>query len=188
MQTKSLQLLVVVLVVGLSVLFLFGCAHSNIANGPCQELDWYEIGRADGAKGLSTSTLRQIKPVCPATDESLAEALYQNGYDGAISSYCTYRQGFQAGLAGQPVKVDRCPPLLRDDFTHGLTSGQRFAELQKNRKTIASRLQSLNQSLHNRALALPRRAILHGQKLKLEEKIKAVQREIASIQKERSLN
>lgn len=180
--------MVVVLVVSLSVLFLFGCAHNAIANGPCQELDWYELGRADGAKGLITGNERTVKPVCPATDESLAEALYQNGFDNAISRYCTYRAGFNAGANNQTVDAERCPPLLRDDFSAGLSSGKRFAALQKNKKTIASQLQNLNVSLSNKSLALARRALLHGQKLKLEEKIHAVQREIASIQKERSLN
>lgn len=190
MQTKSLQLpLVVFLVVGLSVLFLFGCANQKVASSSCQELDWYELGRTDGAKGLVPGSPRDVKPICPQTNLTLSRALYNNGYDSTIASFCTYQQGFAAAInENSSANVNRCPQLLRGNYQRGYASGSRFVALQKSRHDIAARLQSLNAYLNNRSIALPRRAILHGQKIMLEHKIKTVKRELASIQKERALN
>ena len=189
MWTKSLAFpLVVALIVGLSILFLFGCANQTVASGPCQELDWYELGRADGAKGLVAGSPRTVKPICPQTSVAQSEALYENGYNSTISNFCTYHQGFAAGLTNEQKNVNRCPNLLRKFYLKGFASGRRYAQLQQSKRLISTRIRSLNTYLSDKSIALPRRAILHGQKIQLEQKIQMVRRDIASIQKERALN
>src|SRR5262245_5768070 len=72
------KVLLVTTFVALITLFFTAC---STAPKPCQELDWYEIGRQDGSRGISDNNRRTIGVVCPSSDESMAEALYNNGFD-----------------------------------------------------------------------------------------------------------
>jgi hypothetical protein len=175
-----------ILILGLSLAFLFGCAHKPPGN--CQELDWYELGRVDGSKGLQNAKPRQVKPICGDTDSSLSEAVYQNGYDASIAEFCSYHAGFELGSQQKAVVAENCPPMLRDEFQRGLDRGHRFSELQKDQKEAALRLADLNSSLSDKNLDVARRGLIHGKKIELEEQIKQMQNEIASLQKESELN
>jgi hypothetical protein len=84
--TTTLSLLI------LSALFLVACASSQ-APKSCQELDWYELGRRDGNKAgaerqvASRDSRREVKAVCEESDQSLSEALYNNGFDAGRAQY-----------------------------------------------------------------------------------------------------
>ncbi|OFZ19170.1 MAG: hypothetical protein A2Z20_02280 [Bdellovibrionales bacterium RBG_16_40_8] len=97
-----------VLFVWLTSLLFIACAHTT--SNRCQELDWYEIGRQDGANGLESLARRQVKTICQNSDQSLSEALYHNGFDAGVAQFCTTKKGFELGRTGAKL-VEVCPVL-----------------------------------------------------------------------------
>lgn len=163
---------------GFLALVSVGCGHSS--KGPCQEVDWYEIGRQDGAKSKGGAPRRPIKLVCEGSDESLAEALYNNGYDSALAQFCTPQVAFELGRTGKPANLN-CSPLMQEDFNKSYRQGQRVAEIEKQKAEVAARLQFLDARLQDKSIEIPRRGLLSGEKIELEQKQKVLSEQLSAL-------
>lgn len=175
---RFIRTLNIILFFGLVALFFTACSHPSSRS--CQELDWYELGRQDGAKGHKNNNRREIATVCPDSDHSLSEALYHNGFDAGASQYCSPENGFELGRSGRTY-ADICPPLLQDEFLQSYQRGRRFTEVENQKNQIESRLQTLNSRLQDKTIEIVRRGLLNGEKLELEKKKKSLESEIQAL-------
>ena len=162
-----------------SFLFLGGCAHKG-QRQVCQELDWYEIGRQDGAMAASEKPQRVVKAQCESSDESLAEALYNNGYDAAITESCTAQAGFDLGHSGRAL-VSYCPPYLRVDFEAAYGRGVRLAQIEKQHIEVSGRLLKLESLLSDKSIEVVRRGLINGEKIQLSERKQSLESEMRSL-------
>jgi len=170
---------------GLVVLFFTACAQT--APVACQEVDWYELGRQDGAKGHTGENLkgrRQVTAVCEDSDPSLNEAFYNNGFDAGVAQYCSPQNGFELGHAGLAV-ADICPPLAREDFTQHVEQGRRLAQIENEKQNIDTRLLALNKQSalekSDKSVDIARRGLLNGEKLELLQKKKLLEQSATNI-------
>lgn len=66
-----------------------GCATQRLITAtPCQGLDWFEIGRRDGAVGKPVDALKEHVDECAAGEPPNAD-LYLNGRNVGIVDFCT---------------------------------------------------------------------------------------------------
>lgn len=165
----------------LIVLFFTACAHKE--QKICQELDWYEIGRQDGASVKENKSRRPIAAVCEDSDQSLSEALYNNGFDSSIATRCTQKNGFALGIANEPPKANLCPPLLHDEFLASYKQGQRYREIQNEKNNIQSKISNIESALKNSSLELAKRGLMSGEKIELLEKVSKLGSELEQIDK-----
>lgn len=171
------KLLIITAFVALITLFFTACSSTP---KPCQELDWYEIGRQDGARGMTDNHRRTIGVACPSSDESMAEALYNNGFDAGAAQYCTRENGFELGRMGTNVS-DICPPLLKEYFTKGYAQGRRFSELQKIKSELDRRIEAIDEALDDKSVEIAKRGLASGEKIELEAKSNAISQELESL-------
>ncbi len=179
----------------ISVGFLPGCAHAPHTKEACQELDWYEMGRRDGSRGLADNSQRAVKVLCEDTDQSLSEALYQNGFDSGIAQFCTYPVAFEQGRRNQQSSSTTCPLFLRDEFVRGYNNGQKFTALQKNQKEIVRKIETIDQMLKDQSADKSidkstdqmRRAALSGEKIHLEQERQALEAELSQAENSKQL-
>lgn len=161
-------------------LALVGCGTTQTAEN-CQELDWYEIGRTDGLKGITDDNRRTVKSVCIDTDQSLSEAIYNNGFDNGISQFCSFEVGFELGYNDETKSAEQCPPLLKDEFISGMAQGRQVAKLENEEHSITTKLELLKGKISNENSNTLRRGLLHGERIELEEKQTNLRRQIASL-------
>lgn len=100
---------------------LSGCA--TLSEAECVAGDWYGIGRSDGAQGRSYNRLGEHIEACQSHGITPDHALYEEGRQQGLLSFCTPQSGFRRGrLGGGYAGV--CPAHLEADFLAGYSDGQ----------------------------------------------------------------
>lgn len=160
--------------------FLTACSHTKEQSQVCQELDWYEIGRQDGTKGLNLAESKKVHTFCEGSDQSLAEALYYNGYDAGAAQYCTAENGYELGRTGQKMNAI-CPPMIKSEFEKSYAQGARYANLTKENLEIERKLKTIEVTLQNQTLEAARLELLKNEKITLAEKKKALESELQAL-------
>jgi hypothetical protein len=174
---KTLIFSILAAEIGLSLL---GCSHASVvAKEGCQELDWYEIGRRDGSRGLATQNQRTVKVVCEDSDPSLNEALYQNGFDSGVAQFCTASIAFEQGRQHQPNAASSCPLFFREEFSKNYERGAQFANLQQTQKEIARKIENLDQIIKDNSIDQLRREALRLEKNQLESQRRSLEAELS---------
>src|SRR5689334_12498816 len=111
----------------LSTLLLTGCATSHIST-PCQEPDWYEIGRRDGASGEQLDYSKP-KRKCSETDYSSIKDVYRAGRAAGLAQYCSEENAFVIGRAGLSYSYV-CPSTLEETFLGAFKKGYQIFHLE----------------------------------------------------------
>jgi hypothetical protein len=110
---------------------------------PCQAIDWWEVGRTDGASGAAPTKIIEYEKRCEPYHVKVEDDLYQNGYDEGLVDFCTPTQGIEVGRTGQPyLKV--CPANLEAAFLKGMDRGVRIRKLEAENMEIERRIQEAN--------------------------------------------
>lgn len=128
-------------------LFVGGCAvkPEKLAL-TCQQRDWYEIGRRDGAQGASLDRLARYKSDCKGTFDAKLETIYLNGRNAGLVEYCLPENAFETGrmdLSYQHV----CPTIMEKDFLSAFKNGQTARSLELKNKELDSRIEALSEQL-----------------------------------------
>ena len=121
-------------ITSLAVFALIACSSPQ-NRGPCQEPDWYEIGRRRGAQGQPLGDVAGEGQTCPDSDRELQSALYRNGHDRGLIEYCTPELGFELGRTGAEFK-EICPQPLAQAFLKSYLAGARSYQLEKANQAI----------------------------------------------------
>ncbi len=160
--------------------FAIACGHTDKPAANCQELDWYEIGRRDGSKGLDFAGHKEVKTVCAQSDHSTQEALYNNGFDSGIAQFCSPENAFEIGRSGQKLN-NICPPMLKAAFAKRYEEGRRVEELTKMNHEIDRKLRYIDLNLSDRTVELARQELLKNEKLVLVAKKKSLESELQAL-------
>jgi len=181
MGKRAFSIFFSLLVIGGAGTLLTSCASTSPDN--CQELDWYEIGRRDANKGAK-SQRNPVKVVCESSDNSLAEALYHNGFDAGAAQFCDAKNAFQLGRQGlkdgASIANEICPVLMREEFAKQYHRGIRLSQLQETKQNLNRRLASIEASLEDTSLERVHRGLLKGEKLEIETKRKNLEAQISA--------
>lgn len=108
----------------------------------CANLDWFEIGRADGAMGARLEKNSEYHQRCDATPNPFDTDLYVNGRNAGLIEFCSSTQGFEAGRSGTPYDVV-CPYHLEKNFLESYKIGAKVRELESENVDLQSRIDDL---------------------------------------------
>lgn len=161
---------------GLFLLFTLifaGCAHQ--AHQPCQEKDWYEIGRQDGAVGVPETHYNQRTANC-SNPTAQTKSLYNQGRNAGLVSYCSPINAFELGKSDAKYhKV--CPDNLEPDFLRSYHKGRKFIQLQNKNAELGKELRTLDEKISDQNIS-------DQEKSQLSSRAKKIKRELASKKKQ----
>jgi hypothetical protein len=100
---------------------LNGCA--TLSEEQCLVGDWYGIGVSDGQSGYSFQRLGEHNEACSSHGVIPDAALYEQGRQQGLRSYCTPQIGFREGRQGDNY-AGVCPAHLEADFLAGYSDGR----------------------------------------------------------------
>lgn len=109
----------------------------------CEDMDWYEIGRADSVLGKTSGHYEDKSNQCNNFQES-HRAQYLNGWNAGLDSFCTHKQGFVLGRQGRGYEKI-CPDNKAQVFIKGYDQGLKVYNYEKNNKQLAEELQKTSQ-------------------------------------------
>jgi hypothetical protein len=112
----------------------------------CAQIDWFEIGRHDGALGLPMERSGVYADRCRVTPQPFDEELYSNGRNAGLMEYCTTGMGLEKGRAGLAYE-DVCPEPLEQGFLAGYQLGQRIRDLEAENADLQARIENLRRNL-----------------------------------------
>lgn len=119
-------------------------ACTTLSRRECETIDWKQRGAADGSKGAPPGKFVREAQACREHGLQANEAAYQEGFKLGLENFCTYKGGYEYGLAGQ-TDTNYCSKEKEAEFLRGNLAG--YAVYGKKREVeVMSR--ALEQSLH----------------------------------------
>jgi hypothetical protein len=100
---------------------LIACG-GNVKSLQCSGLNWNEQGYKNAQSGKSPREFNQYRDSCGDRLEKGAVDAYLDGYTRGIMEFCTYENGYAAGLNSQPLD-NVCPVELRASYAKGHSAG-----------------------------------------------------------------
>lgn len=136
MRVKSALILLIATLVS-------GCATKPLVAG-CEQRDWFELGRTDGAVGASESQLQNHTRQCRTEFHSEWETMYTNGRNAGLVEFCSAENAYELGRMGQTY-LYVCPSTMESKFLAEYRRGQRSRELEiANKQAAKSRQEQEN--------------------------------------------
>ncbi len=124
----------------IAVIFFSNC--SQLEKKDCAQIDWYELGKRDGAKGSRSTLFLQHSLKCKKLPKS---SEYHRGRKVGLRDFCTLESGIDYGLTGA-LYIGQCDDFSSTQiksFKTGLTKGrdvyrqtELISELTQNLKDI----------------------------------------------------
>jgi hypothetical protein len=154
-----------------SSILTLGCASQKPILD-CANTDWFEIGRRQGATGESRNKLNDLKLACAPSDSArYQESLLQleNGYRLGLQDYCSEENALIMGRSGIIYK-NSCPESLETTFKENYERGERFKDLNENRRQIDARLYHVREELTSPKTSIQKRILLEGEREELNKK------------------
>lgn len=108
----------------------------------CANIDWFEVGRADGAMGSSLAKSADYNVRCDSTAYPFSQELYLNGRNAGIVEFCTNTAGFEAGRNGSSYE-GVCPDFLEKGFLESYRIGLKVRELESDNIDLQERIDGL---------------------------------------------
>ncbi len=159
------------------------CSQSAVRDsdkaGKCQGLDWYEIGRADGASGASLAKLSEFDKICTSETSKVNVELYTNGRTAGLLEFCTPTGGLEAGRRAMDYK-SVCPDYLAEGFVRMFKLGKKIHDLELKSSDLQSRIDDL----HSLMQGLEHTESLSAQSEALEKRRAENAQAIASLESE----
>ena len=149
-----------------STLVLSGCITA-LEKPSCAKMDWYEIGRSDGAQGMDLDVLNKHKLTCGESFSENAETIYTNGRNAGLVDYCSEENGYDMGRMGV-LYTYVCPSTMEPQFLTQYEKGQDARQLELENAKLDARIATIFQRLN---IAQSR-----GEKSDLQFELKTIQR------------
>lgn len=177
-------------------LVLQGCA--SMSRNECLNADWYAIGYESGIRGQHEAQISEHRKACAEHGVTPDLARYLAGRDAGLQRFCEPRNGYRLGRAGTGY-AGVCPQRLEGEFLQAYGAGREMYDAQQNINRLGRRidarqadLRSLNEELADKQAELiafgttpQRRALLLGQLVELQDKVKSIERDIHNARVER---
>ncbi len=125
---------------------LSGCAGRQTVAG-CDQRDWFELGRHDGAQGVTDDQLNKHSRDCRKQIRSDWETMYINGRNAGLVEYCTAENAFELGKMGLAYMFV-CPSTVEPQFLSGYRKGQRARELEMENKKLEGKIDNISEKLN----------------------------------------
>jgi uncharacterized protein YfcZ (UPF0381/DUF406 family) len=145
----------------------------------CAELDWFEIGRAEGVLGQPSSGWEVRQQSCSDFSKKDHEN-YLHGWNAGITDFCTESQGFVMGRSGRPYQ-GVCSPGQEPGFLKGYDLGKRIHNFDRENRQISQELERLNQEINKSS---SNQSQIMSQINRLETQMELNQATISSLQSE----
>lgn len=110
----------------------------------CEELDWFELGRSDGAQGLSSLNWEKREQKCEKFSESHHQS-FVNGWYAGVDEFCSESHGFAFGKTGNKY-FDVCPTSKEAAFLKAYRKGIKVFLYESDNKKISEELRSLSET------------------------------------------
>jgi hypothetical protein len=177
-------------------LFLQGCA--SMSKNECVSADWYAIGYESGIRGQREAQISEHRKACAEHGVTPDLARYLEGRDAGLQRFCEPRNGYRLGRTGTGY-AGVCPQRAEGEFLQAYGAGREIYDTQQNINRLGRRINSrqadlrnLNEDIADKQAELiaagttpPRRALLLGQLLELQDKVKSVERDVYEARVER---
>jgi len=149
----------------LITLFLIACTSHN--HSDCQEADWFELGRRDGATGkLPRFQNGDIPLLCTNSNKEEQKKLFHIGRNVGLVQFCRPENAFELGKEAKEYD-NVCPEDSQMAFLDYYRRGLRVREIQIVNQDIDSKLTSLAQRV--KALSSKDKNEMESQILKLKD-------------------
>lgn len=127
---------------------LSACASKKVEQQiSCGQVDWYELGRRDGAQGVPVERLEERRKTCQKeTFAAEWETVYTNGRNAGLIEYCSIENGYELGRQGLAYFYV-CPSTMEPEFLTGYRRGQTAHTLEVEIKKLDSRIDTMVQQL-----------------------------------------
>lgn len=129
---------------------LTGCA--SLSEGECRSGHWYEIGRADGARGLTMRAVDSHREACAKFGVAPDYQTYRRGREQGLLRYCTPEKGYQEGRYGLSYN-GVCPAHLERAFLRNYRFAYKIYELERELSDVNSQIASIKERLEKDELA-----------------------------------
>jgi hypothetical protein len=177
-------------------LVIQGCA--SMSKNQCLNADWYAIGYESGIRGQREAQIGDHRKACAEYGVTPDLPRYLEGRDAGLQRFCEPRNGYRLGRAGTGY-AGVCPPRLEGEFLRAYGAGREMYDTQQHINRLGRRidagqadLRSLNEELADKQAEIiasgttsQRRALLLGQLVELQDKVKHVEHDIHSARVER---
>ena len=134
MNSKSLSILVMVALVGLS-----GCA--SMSADECLTVDWTAIGYEDGSRGYTADRLGSHRKACAKHGVTPDFTAYQQGHAQGVEAFCQPGRAFKFGEHGGGYQ-GVCPAHLEPEFLDAYHAGHKLYSLRSSISTANSMIYS----------------------------------------------
>ena len=128
----------VVCALAASAFALSTCATLN--EDECLSADWYQLGQSDGGAGQPSNYLELHREACAKHGIPVNDALWYQGWQLGIRSFCTPQNGLLVGRDGKDYK-NSCPADLAPEFLNAYQVGKRVYDARKELNEARSKLQ-----------------------------------------------
>jgi hypothetical protein len=124
-----------------------GCATTREKTlATCAQMDWYEIGRSDGAQGHPLDALANRRKSCGSEFDQNLEAMYVNGRNAGLVEYCDPKNGFEMGRLGVPYSYV-CPAIQEPAFLAEYENGKKAHDLETENAKLDQRIADIFQKI-----------------------------------------
>lgn len=163
----------------LIIIFLsLGCSTQK--TNDCQEADWFELGRRDGAMG---KTLRfentNLPLLCSTSSNEEEKKLFNIGRKVGLIQYCRPENAFELGKDGKEYE-NVCPEETHATFISFFRQGLHVRELQIVNQDIDIKLSILDQQLNTSSVSVKNE--MKSQILKLKNLKSQNNRQVENIE------
>lgn len=85
-----------------TVTLMTGCAtkQPQFTKDDCASLDWYKVGVQDGTYGHNAQRILSHQKTCPTASDLPNRALWEEGRQLGLKSYCTKENAYEMGRRG----------------------------------------------------------------------------------------
>jgi hypothetical protein len=132
--------------VGLLAAILLGGCATGMAKDECRMADWRTIGYEDGLRGFSADRIGAHRVACAKFQVAPDLTAYNEGRQRGLVEYCKPRNGYRAGLNGQPY-ANVCPPATEPAFVDGYRYGRQIHDARAELRGTQARLKGARDGL-----------------------------------------
>jgi hypothetical protein len=115
------------------LILIQGC--SNLSKKECSSIDWQEKGKWAAQMGVTEPKADHYQDQCTKHGIQINKEDYIKGYNAGLKDYCTFKRGFDLGLAGK--KEHESCIKLSETFKDAYETGYREFKVDNKRRERA---------------------------------------------------
>jgi hypothetical protein len=122
------------------------CVSGSTDRATCEQQDWYELGRRDGAEGIPAARLADRQKQCSKSFNPRWEAMYANGRNAGLVDYCDGRNAYELGKSEVPY-FSVCPSTVEQKFLAAYHRGQDSRNIELQNQMLDNEINDLTQRI-----------------------------------------